>query len=78
MPSVAQRVDLLVDLHRAELGGVGRTGAAGHDHGRHHRAHLARHADRDQVGDVDLGAEQGQLRAADEGQDHADQQADQA
>ena len=35
-----QRVDLLVHLHRAELRGEGGAGAAGHDDGRHHGAHL--------------------------------------
>ena len=40
--------------------------------------HLARHADRHQIGDVDLRAELHQLERAEEGQDHADQEADQA
>ena len=39
-------------------------------------AHLAGHADADQVGDVDLGAEYLQLHRAHEGQDQPDQKAD--
>jgi hypothetical protein len=46
-------VDLLGDAHRAELSGERRTGAARHDDARHDRAHLARHSDLDEVGDVD-------------------------
>ena len=49
----------------------------GHDDGRHHGAHLPRHGDAHQVGDVDLGAELPELHGADEGQDQSDQKADQ-
>jgi hypothetical protein len=77
MPSVVS-VDLLVDLHGAELGGEGGPRPPGHDHGRHHGAHLARHPDPDQVGDVDLRPELPQLHGADVGEDHAHQEADQA
>ena len=42
-----------------------------------HRAHLAHHRDPDQVGDVEVGAEQSQLHGAHEGQDQADDHADQ-
>ena len=70
-PMVVKRVDLLGHLHGAELGGEGGAGAAGHDDGGHQRAHLARHGDADQVGDVDLGAELLELHGADEGEDDA-------
>ena len=75
---MVERVDLLVGLHRAELGGERRAGAPGEDDADHHRRHLARHADADQIGDVDLRAELHELDRAEEREDHADQEADQA
>ena len=74
--SWAKFVDLLRHLHRAELGGEGGAGAAGHDDAGHHRAHLAHDGDADQIGDVDGGPELLQLHGADEGHDDADQKAD--
>ena len=73
-----QRVDLLVDFHRADFGRVRGTGAARHDDGRHDRRHLADHRHGDEVRGVDAGAERAQLRDADEREDHADQHADEA
>ena len=56
-----QCVDLLVDLHRADLRRVGCTRAAGHDDRGHQRRHFPHHTDTNQIGDIDLGAELGQL-----------------
>src|SRR6266436_5966106 len=73
-----QRVDLLIRVHRAELSREGGTGSARHDDGGHDAADLARHRDRDQVGDEDRGAELLELDGADEREDEPDQEADQA
>ena len=73
----AHRVDLLGDLHRADLGGEGRAGAAGdHDRG-HQHAELAHGDPADEVDGVDLGAELGELHRALLGDDDADQEAHQ-
>ena len=76
-PHDAQRVDLLVHRHGAELGGIGRAGAAGEDHGGHQRPQLAQQGDADEVGDEDLGAELPHRDGGLEGQDQADQEAEQ-
>ena len=69
----AQRVDLLVDLHRADLGGKGAAGAAGDDDRGHQHAQFAQDADRQQVDGIDLGAELAQLVGALVGDHHPDQ-----
>jgi hypothetical protein len=69
-------VDLLVDAHRAELGGVGRPRAPGHDDGRHHGAHVTGHADGHQVGHQELRANLAELDGAHVGQDDSHQEAD--
>ena len=51
MPMVLQGIDLFIDLHGAELRRKRRARAPGHDDAGHHRPHLARHAQPDQVGD---------------------------
>ena len=71
-PAVVKASIFLGDLHRAELRGEGRAGAARHDDAGHHRAHLADHGDADQVRHVDLGAELLELHGADEGEDDSD------
>jgi hypothetical protein len=58
------------------LRGEGGAGPARHEDPDDHRAHLAHHRDADEVGDVEVGAEQAQLDGADEGQDQADDQAE--
>ena len=58
------------------MSGEGGPGPPRHDDAGHHAAHLAHHCDGDQVGDVDVGAELLQLNQPDEGQNHADQKAD--
>ena len=73
-----QRVDLLIRVHRAELSREGGAGSARHDDGGHDASDLARHRDRDQVGDEDGGAELLELDGADERKDEPDQKADQA
>ena len=50
----AERVDLLVHPHGAELGREGRAGAPGQHHRRHQRAELPQQRDADQVRDVVL------------------------
>ena len=72
-----ERVDLLGDLHGSEPGREGGAGAARHDDGCHHRAHLTHHGDADQIGDVDLPAELLELDRSDEGENDAHQEADQ-
>ena len=72
-----ERLDLLVHLHGAELGGKAGAGAPGHDDAGHDRRQLAHRRDGDQVGDVDAGAELLELHGAHEGDDQADQEVDQ-
>jgi hypothetical protein len=74
----AHGIDLLVDLHGADLGREGRAGAPGHDDRRQHDRHLAQDADPDQVHGEDLGSELLELIGALIGQHHADQERDQA
>ena len=69
----AHRVDLLVDLHRADLGGEGAARAAGDDDRRQQHPELAQDRDAEQVDRVDLGAEPAQLIGALIGHDDADQ-----
>ena len=76
MPEGLEGVDLLVDLHGAELGGERRAGAAGDDDPGHQRAHLAHHADGHQIGDEDLRPDQAELIGAQIGEDEADEKAD--
>jgi hypothetical protein len=71
------RVDLLVDAHRADLGGERRARAAGEQDRGHQRAELAQHRQPDQVGDEDLGAEALHRHRRLEREDHAEQEADQ-
>ena len=72
---MSQRIDLLVDLHRAQLGRKGRPRAPGEDDPRHHGAHLPRDGQPDQVGDIDLRPKFPQLHGADKRQDQAHQKA---
>ena len=74
----AQRVDLLGDLHRADLRRVGRSGAAGDDDRGQQRRQLAQHRERDQVDDEDVGAEALQLVGALVGDHDAHQERQQA
>ena len=53
----AERVDLLAHLHRAELGGDGASGTAGHHDGGQERRELAQRQDADEVDGEDAGAE---------------------
>ena len=76
-PHRRQRVDLLVDAHRADLGRERRAGAAGEQDRRHQRPELAQHRQADQVGDEDLGAEALHRHRRLEREDHAEQERDQ-
>ena len=62
-----ERIDLVVELHHAELGRIGAAGASGNHDRREQHAELAQHADRDQVDREDLRAERPQLLRADVG-----------
>ena len=74
----AHRIDLLGQLHRADLRGEGGARAAG-DHDRSHQhAELAHRDPADEVDRVDLGAELGELHRALLGDDDADEEAHQA
>ena len=73
-----QRIDLLVDLHRADLRGEGAARAAGDDDRGEQDADLAQDRDAEQVDGVDLGAEAAQLVGALVGHHDADQERDQA
>ena len=72
-----QRVDLLVHLHGADLGGEGRAGAAGQHHRGQQRPELAQQADGDQIGHIQVGAEAAHRHQRLEGQDQPHQHADQ-
>ena len=63
-PMAMQRIDLLVELHRADLGGERAARAAGDDDRGQQHAELAQHADRDQVGHEDVDAVAAQLLRA--------------
>src|SRR5579883_478100 len=67
-------VDLLIDLHRADLRREGAARAAGDDDGGEHDAELAQDGDAEQVDGVELGAEAPQLVGALEGEDDADEE----
>ena len=56
-PHGFERVDLLAHFHGADLGGEGRTRAAGENDRRHQRPHLAQHRQADHIGDKNLRAE---------------------
>ncbi len=71
-----QGIDLFIDLHGAELRRIRRARAPGHDDAGHDRPHFARHAQPDQVGDIDLGAKLPQLDGPHKGQDQANEKAD--
>ncbi len=73
----AQRVDLVVQFHRADLGSEGAARAAGDDDRGQQHAELAQHGDRHEVDDEDLAAEFPELLGADVGDDHRDQEGDQ-
>ena len=75
-PVAIERIDLLVELHRAELGGEGAAGAAGDDDRGEQHAELAQHADGHQVDHEDVGAELAQLLRAQVGDDDADEKGD--
>ena len=70
----AQRVDLLAHLHRAEFGGIGAAGAAGHHDADDEHADFAQHQDADHVDDVDVGAEGAETENALLRDDGADQE----
>ncbi len=59
-----QRVDLLVELHGADLGGEGAARAARDDDGGQEHPELAQHADGDEIDHEDLRAEALQLLGA--------------
>src|SRR5688572_12462318 len=76
-PHGAQRVDLVVQLHGADLGRERAARAAGDDDGGQQHAELAQHRDSDEIDDEDLAAELPELLRADVGDDHRDQEGDQ-
>ena len=59
-----ERVDLLGDAHRAELGRHAGAGARRHDDRREHRRQLARDGDAERGADEALGAELAQRRVS--------------
>ena len=71
---VDERVDLLGDAHRAELGGHAGAGARGDDDRREHRRQLARDGDAERGADEALGAELPQRRGQLQREDHADEE----
>jgi hypothetical protein len=71
-----RKLDLLIDLHGAQSRGKGGAGAAGDDDAGHQRANLAHHADGDEVGDEDLGADHAQLVGTEIGENQPDQETD--
>ena len=71
-----QRVDLLVDAHRADLRGERSPRSPGEQDRRHQRTELAQHREPDQVGDEDLGAEALHRDRGLEREDHAEQERD--
>src|ERR1051325_9371761 len=74
----AQRIDLLIDLHRPELRGEGAPRAAGDDDRSQKHAELAQDRDAEQVDRIDLGAKAPQLVSALISEDDADQERQQA
>jgi hypothetical protein len=77
MPIRTERVHLLVQLHRADLGGEGAARAARDDDRGEEHAELTQHRDGDEVHDEDLAAELAELLRADVGDDHGDQERNQ-
>ncbi len=75
-PDGAHGVDLLVDLHGADLGGEGAARAASDDDRGQQHAELAEHADADGLDGEDLGAELAKLLHALVGDHYADQEAE--
>ena len=71
-----ERVEFLVHLHRADLGGERAAAPPGEDNRRHERAEFAEKADRDEVRHVHLHAERPQRRRALEGEDETEKEAD--
>ena len=76
-PVGVQRVDLVVELHRADLGRERAARAAGHDDCGKQHAQFPKYTNRDQVHHVDVGAVVAQLGGREVGNDHADQEGDQ-
>ena len=72
----SQRVDFLVGLHAAEVGGEGGSGAAAHDDGRHHHTHFTDHGDAHQIRDIKAGSEAGELDVSHKRQDQPDKETD--
>ena len=72
----AQGIDLLVELHDADLRGECAAGAARDDDGGEQHAHLAQHRDGDEVDDEDGGAEPRQLLRAEVRDHHTDEKCD--
>ena len=72
-----QRIDFFVELHRAQLGRKGAPGAARNNDRGEQNAHLAQHADGDEIDDEYFGAEPAQLLGAHVGDDDADEESDQ-
>ena len=60
----AQGVDLLAHLHRAEFGGIGAAGAAGHHDGDDQHADFAQDEDADHVDHIGFGAELAEMEDA--------------
>ena len=74
-PDRAHGIDLLVDLHGADLGREGAARAARDDDRGQQHAQLAEHADADGLDGEGLGAELAELLDALVGDHHADQEA---
>ena len=72
-----QRVDFLVEFHRADFGGEGAARAAGNNDGGEQHAELAQHADGDDVDHEDFRAVVARLLGGDVGDDQRDQEGDQ-
>src|SRR5262249_39924114 len=69
--------NLLRNFHRAELRRECRACTSRHDYCRHDRAHVADHADTDEVGYVDSRTKLLKLHRTHKGEDNADQKCDQ-
>jgi hypothetical protein len=73
----ADGVDLLLHLHRADLGGEGGARAPGDDYRGEQRRQLAAHREADAVDDEDIGAVALRLHPEEIGEHHADEERDQ-
>ena len=71
-----QCVDLLVDLHRADLCCERGAGTARHDDPGHDRSELSNDPEADEIGSEDGSAEFLELNGTDKTEDHADEEAD--